>query len=126
MQCIKNVYDAAKENSLDDALFEKIDGDLKELYRYLEVSKKQAFYLANHFVMSYKSEPENIRNLFSKSLLFIWPYMKYLEIIYSNPIVMKHISKDRYMITFRKKQFVINEELRNQFSLICQCRNCRE
>jgi hypothetical protein len=120
------VYDAAKENRLDDVLYEKIDGELRELSGYLEVSKMQAFFLANFFVMSYKSEPENIRNLFNNRLLLIWPYMKHLEIIYSNPILMKHISKDRYMITFRKKQFVINEKLRNQFSIICQCRNCRK
>lgn len=126
MQCIKNVCDAAKENKLDYVLYEKINGELRELSEYLEVSKMQAFFLANFFVMSYKSEPENIRNLFSNRLLLIWPYMKHLEIIYSNPILMKHISKDRYMIAFRKKQFVINEELRNQFSLICQCRNCRK
>jgi len=126
LQCIKNVYDAAKENKLDDVLYEKINGELRELSGYLEVSKMQAFFLANFFVMSYKNEPENIRNLFSNRLLLIWPYMKHLEIIYSNPILMKHISKDRYMIAFRKKQFVINEELRNQFSLICQCRNCKK
>lgn len=120
------MYDAAKENKLNDVLYEKINGELRELSGYLEVSKMQAFFLANFFVMSYKSEPENIRNLFSNRLLLIWPYMKHLEIIYSNPIRMKHISKDRYMIAFRKKQFVINEELRNQFSIICQCRNCRK
>lgn len=118
------MYDATKENKLDDALFEKINGDLKELSGHFEVSKMQAFFLANFFVMNYKNEPEDIINLFSKSLLWIWPYMKHLKIIYSNPILMKHISKDRYMIAFRKKQFVINEELRNQFSIICQCRNC--
>jgi len=126
LQCIKNVYDAAKENRLNDVLYEKINGELRELSGYLEVSKMQALFLANFFVMSYKNEPENIRNLFSNRLLLIWPYMKHLEIIYSNPILMKHISKDRYMIAFRKKQFVINEELRNQFSLICQCRNCKK
>lgn len=126
MQCIKNVYDAAKENKLNNVLYEKINDELRELSGYLEVSKMQAFFLANFFVMSYKSEPENIRNLFSNSLLLIWPYMKLLEIIYSNPILMKHISKDRYMIAFRKNQFVINEELRNQFSIICQCRNCKK
>jgi len=126
LQCIKNVYDAAKENKLNNVLYEKINDELRELSGYLEVSKMQAFFLANFFVMSYKSEPENIRNLFSNSLLLIWPYMKLLEIIYSNPILMKHISKDRYMIAFRKNQFVINEELRNQFSIICQCRNCKK
>jgi len=120
------VYDAAKENKLNNVLYEKINDELRELSGYLEVSKMQAFFLANFFVMSYKSEPENIRNLFSNSLLLIWPYMKLLEIIYSNPILMKHISKDRYMIAFRKNQFVINEELRNQFSIICQCRNCKK
>jgi hypothetical protein len=126
LQYIKNVYDVAKENKLDYVLYEKINGELRELAEYLEVSKMQAFFLANFFVMSYKREPENIRNLFSNRLLLMWPYMKHLEIIYSNPILMKHISKDRYMIAFRKKQFVITEELRNQFFLICQCRNCKK
>jgi hypothetical protein len=120
------VYDAVKENRMDYVLYEKIDGELRELSGYLEVSKMQAFFLANFFVMNYKSEPENIQYLFIKNQLWIWNYMKHLEIIYSNPIRMKHISKDRYMIEFRKKQFIIKEELRNQFSIICQCRNCRK
>ena len=126
MQCIKNVYDAAKENELDDALFEKIDGDLKELSGYFEVSKKQAFFLANLFVMNYKSEPESITTLFIHNPFVYSKLMRHIEIIYSTQILMKHISKDRYMIVFRKKQFVINEELRTQFSLICKCRNCGE
>jgi hypothetical protein len=120
------VYDAAKGNRLDDVMFEKIDGDLKELTGYFEVSKMQAFFLANFFVMNYKSEPEDIMTLFKHKPSAFWKLMKQYEIICSNPIRMKHISKDRYMIEFRKKQFIINEELRNQFSIICQCRNCRK
>jgi len=84
LQCIKIVYDTAKENSLDDALFEKIDGDLKELSRHLEVSKKQAFFLANFFVICYNSEKESIMTLFKFDPLGYWKFRKHLEIIYSN------------------------------------------
>jgi hypothetical protein len=126
LQCIKNVYDAAKENKLDSVLFEKIDGELKELSRYFEVSKMQAFFLANYFVMNYKTEPEDIITLFKHDLSAFGKLMKQFEIIYLNPIRMKHISKDRYMIEFRKNKFAITEELRNQFSIICQCRNCKK
>jgi len=126
LQCIKNVYDAAKGNKLDVVLFEKIDGELKELSVFFKVSKMQAFFLANFFVMSYKSEPEDIMTLFIHNLSSFRMLMKQFEIIYLNPIRMKHISKDKYMIEFRKKQFVINDELRNQFSIICQCRNCKK
>jgi len=125
LQCIKNVYDAAKGNKLDDVLFEKINGELKELSRYFEVSKMQAFFLVNYFVMNYKTEPEDIITLFKHDLSAFGKLMKQFEIIYLNPVRMKHISKDRYMIEYRKKQFIINEELRNKFSIICQCRNCR-
>jgi len=126
LQCIKNVYDAAKGNKLDVVLFEKIDGELRELSVYFKVSKMQAFFLANFFVMSYKNEQEDIMTLFKHDLSAFWKLMKQYEIICSNPIRMKHISKDKYMIEFRKKQFIINEELRNQFSIICQCRNCKK
>lgn len=126
LQCIKNVYDAAKGNKLDVVLFEKIDGELRELSVYFRVSKMQAFFLANFFVMSYKSEPEDIMTLFKHKPSAFWKLMKQYEIICSNPIRMKHISKGRYMIEFRKNQFIINEELRNQFSIICQCRNCKK
>ena len=120
LQCIKNVYDAAKENKMDSVLYEKIDGELRELSVYFKVSKMQAFFLANFFVMSYKSEPEYIMTLFKHKPSAFWKLMKQFEIIYLNPIRMKHISKDRYMIKFREKQFGITEELRNQFSIICQ------
>jgi hypothetical protein len=126
LQCIKNVYDAAKGNSLDDVLYEKIDGELRELSVYFKVSKMQAFFLANFFVMSYKSEPEVITTLFKHDLSAFRRLMQQFKIIYLNPIRMKHISKDKYLIEFREKQFVINDELRNQFSIICQCRNCRK
>lgn len=119
------MYDAAKENRLDDVLFEKIDGELRELSVYFKVSKMQAFFLANYFVMNYKTEPEDIITLFKHDLSAFGKLMKQFEIIYLNPIRMKQISKDRYMIEFIKKQFIINEDLRNQFSIICQCRNCR-
>ena len=125
LQCIKNVYDAAKENKLDSILYEKIDGELRELSVYFKVSKMQAFFLANFFVMSYKSEPEYIMTLFKHELSAFRKLMQQFKIIYLNPIRMKHISKDKYLIEFREKQFVINDELRNQFSIICQCRNCR-
>jgi len=85
----------------------------------------QALFLANFFVMSYKSEPEDIMTLFIHNLYSFRMLMKQFEIIYLNPIRMKHISKDKYLIEFREKQFVINDELRNQLSIICQCRNCR-
>ena len=73
LQCIKNVHDTAKENKLDSVMYEKIDGELRELSVYFKVSKMQAFFLV-------------------------------------------HL----------KNQFAITEELRNQFSIICQCRNCRK
>ena len=126
LQCIKNVYDAAKESKLDSVLFEKIDGELRELSVYFEVSKMQAFFLPNFFVMSYKSEPEYIMTLFKHKPSAFEKLMKQYEIICSNPIRMKHISKDRYMIEFRKNQFAITEEIRNQFSIVCQCRNCKK
>ena len=126
LQCIKNVYDAAKGNKLDVVLFEKIDGELRELSAYFDVSKMQAFFLANFFVMSYKSEPEDIITLFKHDLSAFGKLRKHFEIIYLNPICMKHISKDQFMIDFREKQFAITEKLRNQFSIICQCRNCRK
>jgi len=127
LQSIKNVSDAAKENKLlDDDLFETIDGDLHDLSRYFEVSKMQAFFLANVFVMNHNSEPESITTLFKYDRSAYWKLIRHIEIIYSTKILMKHISKDRYMIGFRKNQFVINEELRNQFSIICQCRNCKK
>jgi hypothetical protein len=93
---------------------------------YFKVSKMQAFFLANFFVVSYKSEPEVITTLFKHDLSAFRRLMQQFKIIYLNPIRMKHISKDKYLIEFREKQFVINDELRNQFSIICQCRNCRK
>jgi hypothetical protein len=125
LQCIQNIYTATKRNILDDALFEKIGADLKELSGYFEVSKMQAFFLANFFAMKYKEVPESITTIFKSTSLGYWKFMKHLEFLHSNPIHLKHISKESYMIAFRKKQFVINDEILNQFSLICKCRNCR-
>ena len=126
LQCIINVCEAAKGSKLNDTLFEKINADLRELSRYFEVSKMQAFFLANDFVNNYKCEPVDIITLFKYDLSSFGKFIDQLDIIYSNKIRLKHISTDRYMITFRKKQFIINEKLRNQFSLICQCPNCRK
>jgi hypothetical protein len=126
LQCIVNVCEAAKGSKLNDTLFEKIDAELKELSVYFKVSKMQAFFLANEFVMNHKHEPIHLMTLFKYDHLSFRKFLNQLDIIYSNRIRLKHISTDRYMIAFRNKEFIINEKLRNQFSLICQCRNCRK
>lgn len=114
LQIIENVHKAAKGSKLDDALFEKVDADLEELSKYLEVSKMQAFFLANVFLLNYKGDTVDLNDLvkyFDCNPLRLLEFSDDFDVMYSKRILLKHASRNRTRIIFRKGQFIINEKI---------------
>ena len=63
LQSIGNVHETAKGSRLADDLFEKLDTELTALSGYFEVSKIQAFLLANVFVLNYQGDTVDLNDL---------------------------------------------------------------
>lgn len=114
LQSIGNVYKAAKGSKLTDDLFEKIDADLTELSEYFIVSKIQAFLLANVFVLNYKGDTVDMNDLvkyFDCNPLRLLKFSDDFDAMSSKRILLKHASRNRTKIIFRKDQFIINEKI---------------
>ena len=126
LKIIVNVYEKAKNCQLDDTLILKLDSELKILSRYFKVSRLEAFFLANDFVINFKGEPDNRFTHFRYDIIGCYlRFHQQFEIVFSNRIILKHISENQYKIIFKKSQFSIDKKILDQFSLICKCRNCR-
>ena len=62
-ELIGSIYEQSKHCGLDDAFFDKIDGDLEVLSSYFHTTKIQAFFIANLIPMSFQDRFITIRQL---------------------------------------------------------------
>lgn len=114
LQSIENVHEIAKGSRLAEDLFEKLDCDLTELSGYFEISKIQAFLLANVFVLNYKGDTVDLNDLvtyFGCNPIRLLEFSPDFDVLYSKRLLLKHTSRSRTKIIFRKNQFIVNEKI---------------
>ena len=114
LQSIGNVHEAAKGSQLADDLFKKMDTQLTGLSGYFKVSKMQAFLLANVFVLNYKGDTVDLNDLvnyFGCNPVRLLEFSPDFGVLYSKRLLLKHASRSRTKIIFRKNQFIVNEKI---------------
>ena len=112
LQSIGIVHETAKGSQLADDLFDKLDSDLTRLSGYFEVSKMQAFLIANVFVLNYKGDTVDLNDLvnyFGCNPIRLLELNDDFDVLYSKRLLLKHASRNRTKIIFRKNQFIVNE-----------------
>ncbi len=114
LQSIGNVHETAKGSQLAEDLFEKLDNDLNGLAKYFGISKIQAFLLANVFVLNYKGDTVDLNDLvnyFGCNPIRLLEFSDDFDVLYSKRLLLKHASRNRTKIIFRKNQFIVNEKI---------------
>jgi hypothetical protein len=99
---------------LADDLFKKLDIDLITLSGYFEISKMQAFLLANILVLNYQGDTVDLNDLvnhFGCNPLRLLELNDDFDVLYSKRLLLKHASRNRTKIIFRKNQFIVNEKI---------------
>ena len=108
------VHETAKGSQLEEDLLEKMDTDLTILSGYFKVSKAQAFFLANVFVLNYQGDTVDMNDLvnhFGCNPIRLLEFSPDFDVLYSKRLLLKHASRNRTKIVFRKNQFIVNEKI---------------
>lgn len=114
LEVICNVHEASNGCKLDDTQFVKLYFELSVLSEYFGVSQKQAFLVANIFVLSHQKECVSMNDLViyfnckpTKLLLMSDDFTE----LYVKRILLKRASMKNFSITLRRNQFILNELL---------------
>ena len=112
LEVICNVHEESNGSKLDDTLFVKLHFELSVLSAYFGVSPKQAFLVANIFVLSHQKESVSMNDLVvyfnckpTKLLLMCDNFTE----LYAKRILLKRASMKNFSITLRRNQFILNE-----------------
>ena len=111
LQTIGSIYDASADSKLSDKLFVKLNPKLEELSSYFQVTKSQAFLLANVFVFNYKGDSVDIVDLgkyFDSNPMRVLEYHYDMIELEQKGILKRKKSKHR-IITIANDQFYFEE-----------------
>ncbi len=114
LKSIGNVYDQSKECKQITDVFDKVDSDLMILADYFKVTKNQSFFIAMVFVLNYKGNTVDIKDLveyFDCNPTKILEFSDDFEELQLNGILIKEKSTHRTKVTNANDQFVLNKEV---------------
>ena len=114
LESIGQVYELSKDSKLDAAFFEILDVELKHISDYFKVSRNQSLIIAMVFVMNYKGDTVDLKDLidhFQCNPMKLLEFSDDFDTLFAKGILKKQISPRRFRLALSSEQFTINETI---------------
>lgn len=114
LQSIGNVFEKSKESKLNPNLQLEIDGDLTKIADYLRVSKREAFLVAHIFILNYRGDTVDVKDLvehFECNPVKLLDFSDEFESLWKKGIVKRERSAHRPSVFLSNNQFTVNEKI---------------
>ena len=114
LECLGKVYEQAHKSKLAASFFDEVDAELIYLSEYFGISKKQSLLIAMTFVMNYKGDSVDFKDLieyFECNPMVLLKYSDDFNELCDKKILEKKKSRHRITLTYSNDQFTINERV---------------
>lgn len=114
LECLGKVYEQAHKSKLAASFFDEVDAELIYLSEYFGISKNQSLLIAMTFVMNYKGDSVDFKDLieyFECNPMVLLKYSDDFNELCDKKILEKKKSRHRLTLTYSNDQFTINERV---------------
>ncbi len=114
LRCIGKVYEQSKRSKLELPFFKSVDGELKILSEYFNVSRTQSLIIAMVFALNYKDSTVDLKDLidyFGCNPMKLLEYSDDFEVLYAKGILKKRKTTSRVRVKLSNDQYTVNEQI---------------